>query len=144
MSDGIIPLHGPSPQTLEKLKEMLPGFVAQATSGKPSRGRKLPMPRRCCPICGHLFDVGIVQVEQKGPIPDQCPTCKKLLAEGYTACVSDERFAFLKSPDMASVAGKVIMVEKEVMDAIQRKINSVASKTTDEAQDESPKPTGTV
>lgn len=80
-----------------------------------------------CSLCGKFFGSqkqNFIVVENFKP-ELHCPTCKKNLADGYTALVSlDNRFAFVKFPgaskeQIEAIAGKVMTITKEKMDAIQ-------------------------
>lgn len=82
-----------------------------------------------CSLCGRWFgsaEQKFIIIPNFKPEP-HCPSCKKALADGYTAFVStDGRFSFNKFPnateaERAAIAGKVISVTNERMEIIQCK-----------------------
>lgn len=111
-----------------KLFKKLDGFKKQAVELKKKKVLESGIVKQppCC-VCGRWFGSqkqNFIIVENFKP-ELHCPTCKKNLADGYTALVSlDNRFAFVKFPAASkeqaeAVAGKVMTITKEKMDAIQ-------------------------
>lgn len=108
----------------------LDGMKKQAVELKKKKileSGKIPQPP--CQLCGKFFGPqkqNFIIIENFKPEP-HCPSCKKNLADGYTAFVSvDGRFAFSKFPkateaEQLAIAGKVITVSSERMEIMQCK-----------------------
>lgn len=99
----------------------MPGMQEELERKRKFRGLpavKEMVPKKMCGICGRGFDYTSIQ----GPLPemDTCKKCKEKLAEGYTALISDNRFAFIKSASLIDQAGKIMNISPNVMEAVQK------------------------
>ncbi len=119
--------NGPSDERFQNLFSRLHQFKAQAVEVKKKamlENNKVKQPP--CAICGKWFG----SADQHfiiGHKPElHCPKCSKLLKEGHTALVSvDNRFAFVRFPhatpdQQKAIAGQIMTVTNERMDAIQK------------------------
>lgn len=113
---------GPDPETLRNLHANLPDFVEQREEKRIFAGQK-PVSKsrahKCCKICGKLFDFRIIE---STVLPElaACSKCQKELDGGWTALVSANVYAFIKSPSLADWAGSIQEnVSPEVMQKLQ-------------------------
>lgn len=112
---------GPDPEFFKRLKKQLPSLRDEVEKKRTLRGHtpvSEMVPKKVCSVCGKGFDWGPI----KGPIPDLavCDKCQAKLDEGYTALKSDNRYAFIKSASLADMAGKIVPISPDVMEAVQK------------------------
>lgn len=125
-------MSAPLRRTLLGLRRMISGGMSRSAS---KNGRAKTVFRQCCTICAKMFDPAITKIE--APVTmSLCSDCKAKLAEGYTACVTKDAFAFVRSAHLKEhgQAGKIIQVSQETFDQIK--------KLNDEKQNPEPKAKG--
>ena len=112
----------PTEGFLKNLAGSISSFVKQKRQNlKFKSGKTIPAPRRVCPVCTKPHDYGNREPEIQ-LIRDYCADCLKELRAGYTACVCDMRYAFVKSARfLAGLEGKVVVLQKKTMDLLQQK-----------------------
>jgi hypothetical protein len=116
-------LTPPSPEFLKNLMGSVKSFVKQKQQGQRfKQGVTIPAPRKVCPICLKMHDYGN-RLPESELIKDYCPDCLKSLKDGYTACVCDNRYAFVKSSKLAGLEGQVLKLEKPTMDLLQKEFS---------------------
>lgn len=79
-------------------------------------------PRQYCAVCGSVFDMALI--DPKAEITKSlCSECRQKLAQGYTACITADKYAFLKSEYFKAngMAGKIVPVSPEVFKSIEAK-----------------------
>lgn len=129
---------GPSPEFFRHLKDQLPAMKRDLEKKRALRGQ-IPVadmvPKKVCEVCGRGFDWGPI----KGPIPELslCDGCDKALKDGYAALVSDNRYAFIKSPSLSDMAGQIVKISPDVMEAVQKHYVAEWIKKEDEQPNES-------
>jgi RNase P subunit RPR2 len=86
-------------------------------------------PRQYCSVCGTVFDYAIVDPEA-ALTAAICAKCKVLLAEGYTACITSEKYAFIRSEHLKTngMNGKVVQLSDEAFKKLEDKFNAVPPK----------------
>jgi hypothetical protein len=115
---------GPSPENLRHLRGMLPSFIDGMEQGKlTGRGRPATRPKCACGICGHAF-MGPWGAKEE---IKTCDHCQKLLDDGYTAIVCGLQYAFIKSPRLPDMAGKVMNVKPHVMAKVMQQFEDQKS-----------------
>jgi hypothetical protein len=118
MSDE--PNFGPSPETIRRLHESLPGFVQQQEEKRIFRGGK-PISKsrahKCCKVCGKLFDFRMI--EPTLPELAVCEKCQKELDKGYIAFTSTNNYCFAKSKSLDDLKGTVQEISQDVMAKLQ-------------------------
>jgi hypothetical protein len=112
----------PNPEQLRALYDALPGMVEQHEQKRELRGEKRvskSLPKNLCDICGRGYNLSYLITKDSIPEMDgHCPRCAGLLEEKYTAVVSGNSFAFIKSPKLLDMEGTIQKVSPNVMKAI--------------------------
>lgn len=81
-------------------------------------------PRQYCGVCGDTFDMAIV--DPKAMMTKSiCSRCKQMLAQGYTACITSDHYAFIRSDYLKEhgMAGKIVPMSDEAFKQLQAKFN---------------------
>lgn len=81
-------------------------------------------PRQFCAVCGKTFDMAIVDPNAV-MTKSICSECKQLLAQGYTACITSNEFAFIRSDYLKEhgLAGKIVPMTDDAFKQLQTKFN---------------------
>ena len=119
-------LPGPDREVLKKLAEDMPGMIKDLEDKRALRGErsaKMAKPSKVCDTCGRGFDFKMVTGL---PEAGRCERCVKDLKDGWTAFVSDNRFAIVKinpakTPEAEHFVGQRVVVPPEVLDMIQQR-----------------------
>ena len=88
------------------------------------------LPRRYCSVCGKTFDEAII--DPKTNIQASlCVTCDQTLKKGYTAVITSDSFAFIKSDYFKEhgMAGKIVPVNEAVFKKVQGRYESDKTET---------------
>lgn len=90
-------------------------------------------PRQVCKVCAAMFDFATIAPDATVQV-SLCSDCKAKLAEGYTACVTKDAFAFVRSAYLKEhgQAGKIVQVSQETFDQIKKRNDE--KKATDEGK----------
>lgn len=121
----------PSHDTLKKLFHALPGYVAQHKKKMEDRAKMRAthanLPRKVCNVCGVGFDIAYIAKDSTTEVAT-CKDCQSKLDSGHIAFIEGIRYAFVKPTNnrLADMAGKIVKVGADVMDAIQKKKDSDA------------------
>jgi len=113
---------GPGPNALRNAMRIMGGEVRkmQKVARKRHREGLVKGPRSYCSVCGDVFDFAIVNPTEQltGGI---CAKCKAILAEGFTACITSDAYAFIKSDYLKAngMRGKIVPVSVEAMEKIK-------------------------
>jgi hypothetical protein len=114
----------PNPENLRKLYESLPDYVEQLEQKREFRGEKRvskSLPKNLCDICGRGYNHSYLVLKESVPEMDgHCPRCDKLLEEKYTALISGNSFAFVKSSVLEDMQGTIQKVSPKVMKAVAK------------------------
>lgn len=122
MSDQ--PNLGPSRETLKHLHSMLPSAAAGIAQKKIAKNRPVVTnkndlsPSKVCEVCSALF--GFIHKYDGDLQSSVCHKCQKQLDQSLTAFVSVDRYAFGKSELLKDMAGKIVHVQEESMNEIQK------------------------
>ena len=118
-------MPGPDKDQLRALYNSLPGFVEDLEKRRALRGGKpvgQKYPTRCCGVCGRMcFFSDIIQPTDKPPELSLCERCQNLLADGWTAFVAMDKYAFGKSSNWPDIAGKIAPITPEQMQMLADK-----------------------
>lgn len=121
--------QGPSDETLKRLAEQLPSFIAGMETKKTvGKGRKIsipapPKPRQICRVCSKAFDYAHVEGDSEMK-PGLCDTCEPMLKQGCVALISSDKYAFVKSPRLADMAGQIIPISHQNMEKVLKEYNA--------------------
>lgn len=124
MSDERDP-NGPDIRNLRAMRPFVRSaarnLAANTIGGKGAKMSLPSRPLRICNVCGAGFDFtksgGDIQLKHDAP----CEKCKALLEDGFTAFISDNRYCFGKSGRLEDMAGQIVRVDAEVMNALEGK-----------------------
>lgn len=113
--------NAPDPETLKRLRESLPGFAKKIEETRIRKGHtpvSKMQPAKVCKVCGKGFDFKIIK---GSPFPELalCTRCTALLDEGYQAIIADNRYAFVKSAELAKGGDQIIECSPLVFDKLQ-------------------------
>lgn len=120
---------GPSPEFLKGMKAMMPSLIKAHKKGNVGKGKSVPVqkrPRKTCPICCALHDFSTFTLAidpsdamSLALINDPCPGCQAKLDDGYAAFIGGDKYAFLKHPDLADLAGQICPVSPSVLEQVE-------------------------
>ena len=115
------------PQNLRNAFRVMNGEVRRMEKVARRQHRRgfVKSPRQYCGVCAKVFDIAIVD-PKANMTASLCSDCKQSLAQGYTACITSEEFAFLKSDYLKAngMSGKVVPVSQDAMKAIRSKFDA--------------------
>jgi len=117
--------RGPSLETLERLRGMLPqmakGIAEKKLYGKGNKALYTG-PSKFCQVCEVQF-APMVRPPKQPLLASFCDRCRALLEDGYTAFRFGDKFAIVKHPKLKELGrdGKVVPVHsKAQFDEIER------------------------
>jgi hypothetical protein len=111
------------PQNLGRLYQQVRGMARafrRRRTKATRKGNKIERPRQACIVCAALYDIATVKADAP-LVPGMCQTCKQTLAEGYVACVSVGSYAFLRHPELADLAGKIVRMSDDSLAIIKER-----------------------
>lgn len=123
------------PQSLRNAFRVLNGEVRrmEKVARRHRRQGYMKSPRQYCSVCAKVFDIAVVDPEAN-MTASLCSDCKQSLAQGYTAVITTDEYALMKSDYLKAngMSGKVVTVSNDAMQAIKEKYVS-RKKSTDPA-----------
>ena len=122
------------PQSLRNAFRVLNGEVRrmEKVARRHRRQGFMKGPRQYCSVCAKVFDLAIVD-PKANMTASLCSDCKQSLAQGYTAVVTADEYALMKSDYLKAngMAGKVVPVSKDAMLKIKEKFDVSRKKSTE-------------